>query len=36
MTTRRARHIITAVLIVAPFVIAGGLVYRALQWLGIL
>lgn len=29
-----ARLIITAAIIVAPFVIVGGLIYRAMQWVG--
>lgn len=29
-----ARLIVTAALIVTPFVIVGGLINRALQWLG--
>lgn len=29
-----ARIIVNAALIVAPFVIVSGLIYRALQWIG--
>ena len=30
-----ARLIVTAALIVAPFVLGGGLIYRWLQWFGL-